>query len=523
MKKNKDKKIIYLLAGILLIGLFLRIYRLGYYSFWYDEALSITLARINPITYFQHYISYMIDPPLFHLLLHFWSYLGKSEFVLRSFSLIFGIISIVLVYKVGERLFNKRAGLIGAFMLALSPLNIYYSQELRCYSLLLFLTLLSTHFFIKLLKKNEPFSWIGYIIATLLCLYTHYSAFFFIFAQNCFFFFFFKQHKRIINKWIGSNFIILGLYLPWIKVLIKQIIFGVFTKGLIAWMSKGSLRLIMQTFKIFNMGYNASHKIQLLALLLFMPIIVFTFLRWKKNGKNLCLLVFLILIPMFTVTLISHFISIYSFRIFIYCSPFYYLILAYGIDNIRSKTVRVALMSFFIILVFFPIQNYYRNFFPSPEKYCREGVHPKHDYRGAAEYLKKRYSEDAIIVYASPSAVHPFFYYLGCEEISHYSQKMPFQQKTSEFTATCLLTENVSANYKIMEQNEFNNHIRGYKKVWLILSDWDIRDMEELKKLGKRSYVKKWIESEYNVREYGRFEGVVVYLYIKAYRISSNI
>ena len=73
-----------------------------------------------------------VATPQYHLLLHLWMTLfGTSLFALRFLSLIFGVFATIIIYLLGRRLFNEEVGLISALILAISPLNIEYSQEAR--------------------------------------------------------------------------------------------------------------------------------------------------------------------------------------------------------------------------------------------------------------------------------------------------------------------------------------------------------------------------------------------------------
>ncbi|MGZ4847178.1 MAG: glycosyltransferase family 39 protein [Halobacteriota archaeon] len=57
-----------------------------------------------------------------------------------------GVLAIPMIYAVGRQLFNEETGLVAAFILALSSFNIYYSQEVRMYSLIVLLALTSVYF-----------------------------------------------------------------------------------------------------------------------------------------------------------------------------------------------------------------------------------------------------------------------------------------------------------------------------------------------------------------------------------------
>lgn len=115
-----------------------------------------------------------VHPPLYYFLLHYWMLaFGESDVAVRFLSAIFGILGMPMGYLVGRDLFDKEVGLIGAFIIAVSPHNVYYSQEARMYSLLVLLTLLSMYFFILLVRgTNRKACFVGYILSTTLLLCT---------------------------------------------------------------------------------------------------------------------------------------------------------------------------------------------------------------------------------------------------------------------------------------------------------------------------------------------------------------
>ena len=88
-----------------------------------------------------------IHPPGYYVLLRGWLVLmgyptGHAdphgigfEFSAGFFSLFFGVLLIALVYTLARRVANRQVGLIAALLVALSPYNVWYSQEVRMYTL----------------------------------------------------------------------------------------------------------------------------------------------------------------------------------------------------------------------------------------------------------------------------------------------------------------------------------------------------------------------------------------------------
>ena len=79
-------------------------------------------------------------------------------------------------------LFRSRlAGLLASLLVAVSPLHLWYSQEVRMYSLLTFLCLLSSYLMLLVLKEEGKWRamalWAAYALVSIAALYTHYFAF----------------------------------------------------------------------------------------------------------------------------------------------------------------------------------------------------------------------------------------------------------------------------------------------------------------------------------------------------------
>ncbi len=131
---------------ILLAGAALRLYRLGVDSLWYDETVSTYLAGSRLPELLRHTAG-DIHPPGYYVLLRGWLVLmgyptGHAdargiglEFSAAFLSLFFGVLLIALVYALARRVANNQIGLIAALLVALSPYNVWYSQEVRMYTL----------------------------------------------------------------------------------------------------------------------------------------------------------------------------------------------------------------------------------------------------------------------------------------------------------------------------------------------------------------------------------------------------
>ncbi|MGD9317274.1 MAG: glycosyltransferase family 39 protein, partial [Anaerolineae bacterium] len=125
--------------------------------------------------------------PLYFVLLYwFWPLVERSAFMLRFLSSAFGLLAIALTYKLGETLFDRAVGLVGALLTSVLMLHVQYSQIARPYSLLAALSLASAYFLVIALRTNRSLYWAGFVLMATLNFYNHYNAVFVLVAEGLF-------------------------------------------------------------------------------------------------------------------------------------------------------------------------------------------------------------------------------------------------------------------------------------------------------------------------------------------------
>ena len=161
------------LVGLILAGLALRLAVPR--GIWLDEAISIHQARLSLHGLFRNLYYGDRQPPLYHLTL--WVTIrafGDSEFAVRLPSLIAGTLVIPVLYELGRELYDRRTGLIAAAFAAVSPLLIWYSQEVRMYEFVALFGLLALLTQLRVIRNGTMLNWAAYILATAALLWTHY-------------------------------------------------------------------------------------------------------------------------------------------------------------------------------------------------------------------------------------------------------------------------------------------------------------------------------------------------------------
>jgi uncharacterized membrane protein len=150
---------------------------LGFNSLWLDEASTLGFASQSLGEIWGLMAGGDVHPPLFYWMEHFMLFFGDSEVILRLLPAIFGALTILLFYLVGSELLDRQTGLIAAVLLLISPFHIYYSQEARSYTMMLFFFTLSVWLYLLARKHNQINYWMLFAFASGVALYTHFYSF----------------------------------------------------------------------------------------------------------------------------------------------------------------------------------------------------------------------------------------------------------------------------------------------------------------------------------------------------------
>jgi mannosyltransferase len=225
------------LLFVLALAAFLRFYLLDGQSFWNDEGNSARIAE-RSLQLITEGAAGDIHPPLYYYLLHVWRGLfGSSEFALRSLSAVLGVVIVGLTFLIGRKAFSAGVGLLAAFVAAINPFQIYYSQEARMYLLLAVIGAAATFFLLRLLVswRNERLADGGWRLAFdhvalaglyAAGLYTHYAFPFVIithFLIVSMWLLVLRQPIKRFIPWLGTAAVAGLLFLPWLPTAIRQI------------------------------------------------------------------------------------------------------------------------------------------------------------------------------------------------------------------------------------------------------------------------------------------------------------
>jgi uncharacterized membrane protein len=146
-----------LLVLTIAIGAYLRFDALGEPCFWLDEILSETFTTEAAAQPWWHWLTGLDyeNGPIYYAARLASRVVGSDEAAGRFPFALFGLVTIPLVWfaarSAGDR--TAVAPTVCALLLAVSPLNVYYSREARPYALLMFLTAMLV---LALLQRASP-------------------------------------------------------------------------------------------------------------------------------------------------------------------------------------------------------------------------------------------------------------------------------------------------------------------------------------------------------------------------------
>lgn len=411
------------LGTMLLVAFALRLYRLDAQALWWDESLSVYRATrdwgtvLSNTILIQNLVTVDTLPQLYFVLLNVWvRAAGISEFVLRFFSVIANVATLPLIYVLARRWLNPSAAWVAMGLGALSPFYVWYAQEARPYTLVLFWSTLAIYALTRALHDSRftqhALRWTSvYVLASIAALYTHYYSVFLL-----------PFHSILIAIGLGKNstsreraWILLPAF-PALSMifLLPQILASI--AGNVNW---GPVFVPLQTILLdllnsFSIGVTADlNAVWWIDGVLLGLFIIGLFQNLKSQNSNpkigiwnlrfgLLVLGFF-LVPVLGVFAASFIRPLYqNSRYLISISPAFYLGVAAGIVVLarRVKWIAVPALAVYVIGAIISLNNWYFN----PQ-------FGKDDHRGWAASLHERVLPGDFLILDSPHTEELYRYY----------------------------------------------------------------------------------------------------------------
>lgn len=470
---------------VVLLGLALRVSGLTE-SLWYDEMWS-TRIRLQSISQLIWVALLDVHPPGYEILSFVWVRLfGDSELSVRTIPLISGLGGIVLTCEIARRYVSPRAGVLAGVLVALSPTHIWYSHEARSYALISLLVLLAVWARSFFVQGDYRSRWLVlYAVSLLAALSLHYYVIAFagafmvidLLARDPA-----RQRLLLINVlgcaavfgYIGLKYALGHLELTvnhvraFDTLALWMTIFG--------WFPSGHALFPVQSSKLdWSLLAN---PLMLGSHLLLLGLLVCGMLAgWKRcRASSQWVDFFEWLAPFFCVPLLLYALKFLGFESFIERSlfvalPFFFILVACGLDSIRPILVRVSIT----LALFVFVGSGLCAFIQKDNEWTVYKQNP--DWSSASEYILNQSGDDPSVVFVS-SPPDVLLYYgdafrlnmLWEEPIVPRQREIPVyyfgevdawqEQNTENLQASVFLVNNLywPVNYKEQSTEFLSNH-----------------------------------------------------------------
>jgi mannosyltransferase len=384
------------LALITVVAALLRFHGLAAKSFWFDEGVSVAIARLDWYNFARILWRREANMSLYYLLLHFWLHFGGSEFFVRALSVLFAIASIPAIYWLSRRLFDPPVGMIAASLLAVNAYHVQYSQDARSYSLMVLLCVLSSICFLKCLADPSPRNRTLYVITSALAVYAQFFALLLLLAQ-----WFSLRH---LERDPGS--LRMKSACRWIVLAISPVLAFVATTGAgpLRWVQRPALKDLW-AFALHLSGNGgplllgasvAACIAALLAVWREPRLPGFSWIRWRYR-----FLLLWIVVPLLLTLGLSLAKPLFVPRYFIFCLPALLLLVARGVTVLRVPWLTTPAVSLLLILSLVATAGYYR----------RDLDIERDDWRTITQHLLDRAQPGDALLFHVPMGRMPFEFY----------------------------------------------------------------------------------------------------------------
>ncbi len=375
-KASRNEVLILLLC--LLIGFALRFYTFDQKSLWLDEVYTFNDSRDgiqDQLTFYKENPTFL-HPPLFFIFTHIFYPFPKPERDLRIVPLIFGTLSIPLIYLL-SRLICANIALPCTLSLTFMTYHISLSQDGRSYSLLMFFGMAGLYFFFKHLKTLKK----GYLVLTAVffacSFYTSYSSIPFILLSQILWFYRTNEKSRPkFSSFLIFNGVILLLCLPWILLVLLNYHGQSLMPPYQARVPISFGRILYGMFQ--DWVPHLPLLIPSVVLLVLLPLI-------SKNKRNALILLAVFILPVAALYLFCNLLEVNHFitsRYFINFLPLFFMALYLSLTQLESRLDRLKRIA--RLRVLFVILFVASNLIMLPLYYTSE----KQDFRGLVNYLK---------------------------------------------------------------------------------------------------------------------------------------
>jgi uncharacterized membrane protein len=207
--------------AVLVVAAAVRLHGLGARSVWLDEGFTWTTASAPLLELIRICATEDATPPLSYVLTGWFLKLGDTEVMLRMLSCLASIGLVWLTYRLARLFTDRTVAVTAALLTALSPFQVMYAQEARSYTLVGFMVVASTYFFLRASLRGRRKDWFFYAATLVVGLYTQALVALGLQIQVGLFVFL-PALRRGFRPWLAALAVSFVLYVPWLVAAATQ-------------------------------------------------------------------------------------------------------------------------------------------------------------------------------------------------------------------------------------------------------------------------------------------------------------
>ncbi len=454
--------------------------------------------------------------PLYYFLLRGWVALaGHTEYGMRFFSLLLGILGVPLTAALGRRLVGRTAATVAAALMAVSPYMVWYGQEVKMYTLVPALVLLALYGLRRGMDEGGKW-WAVQVVATTLLLYTHIWGALLIPLQILWLA---VEWPRWRPRWRGALVGMALLTLPYLPLALWQAPAALARRETgFPHHTLGEMAMILLngwSTGILSRGWPWGALVLggLAALGLVggfprhpCPSPLPNFVRERGGGRGrgeAYLLALWLTLPLLGIWLISLRQPLFTDRYLIWCAPAFYMLAGAGWTalkkpgagrekgrdagrkrKIASPYLALCALASCISLAVFGLNLH-----------AQATVPIKSDFRAAAAYVESRYRPGDLLIFQIPHVRYTFDYYFGPTDYL-WADGLYTNHRTDR--GEYRLSEEAAGRWMTLL-------VRDRARVWLVASEVEMWD--------ERNLVQGWLEGAFVRADEAHFARVDVYEY----------
>ncbi len=214
------------LGAIVLFAAVLRLWHIGAQSVWIDEYLTLEVAAPKPGYPIWQLLLHNIHGPLHAGAVYLFSLVSTNDGWLRVPSALAGIVTVPLAFAWIRPRLGSGAACWGAFLLAINPLHLHYSQEIRNYSFAVLFAMAAAVAVDRFAQTRSGRDTVAYALCVAASVLSNFSATFSFVAQVVSYLRRAGRSRVALTRLVAAALLAVILVSPWIYRVSTYVDFG---------------------------------------------------------------------------------------------------------------------------------------------------------------------------------------------------------------------------------------------------------------------------------------------------------